>query len=158
MHDLGASLVARMVKHLPVMQETQAWGWEDPLEKRMAILSSILAWSDTIKWLNTFTFHVWSCVCEKIGVYVYMQTTVYISRSLNHKKDKRIKKKSSLPGPLKWRKGDGSSHYADKLKRLGLFISQGARTAAYKLRSSGRRLVKTSLSIGSCSAATERAT
>ena len=35
-----------MVKNLPAMQETQVrtLGWEDPLEKRMAIRSSILAW------------------------------------------------------------------------------------------------------------------
>ena len=35
-----------MVKDLPAMQETQVWslGQEDPLEKRMAIHSSILAW------------------------------------------------------------------------------------------------------------------
>ena len=41
-----ASLVAQMVKNLPVMQETQIWslGWEDPLEKEMAAQSSILAW------------------------------------------------------------------------------------------------------------------
>ena len=34
-----------MVKNLPTMQETQvpSLGWEDPLEKRMAINSSILA-------------------------------------------------------------------------------------------------------------------
>ena len=38
--------VARMVKNLPVMQETQvqSLGWEDPLEKVMATDSSILAW------------------------------------------------------------------------------------------------------------------
>ena len=37
--------MAQMVKNLPVMQETQvlSLGWEDPLEKRMATLSSILA-------------------------------------------------------------------------------------------------------------------
>ena len=37
----------RMVKNLPAMQETpvQSLGWEDPLEKRMAIHSSILAWN-----------------------------------------------------------------------------------------------------------------
>ena len=42
----GASLVARMVKNLPAMQETgvQSLGWEDPLEKGMATHSSILAW------------------------------------------------------------------------------------------------------------------
>ena len=35
-----------MVKHLPAMQETwvQSPGREDPLEKEMAIHSSILAW------------------------------------------------------------------------------------------------------------------
>ena len=40
---LQASLLAQMVKKL---QETQVWslGWEDPLEKRMATHSSILAW------------------------------------------------------------------------------------------------------------------
>ena len=43
---LWASLVAEMVKHLPVMQETQvlSLGQEDPLEKEMATHSSILGW------------------------------------------------------------------------------------------------------------------
>ena len=38
-------MVAQRVKHLPVMRETQvqSLGWEDPLEKEMAIHSSILA-------------------------------------------------------------------------------------------------------------------
>ena len=42
----GASLVAQMVKHLSTMQETwvRALGWEDPLEKEMAIHSSTIAW------------------------------------------------------------------------------------------------------------------
>ena len=41
-----ASLVAHMVKNLPVMQEmqVQSLGWEDPLEKEMATYSGILAW------------------------------------------------------------------------------------------------------------------
>ena len=41
-----ASLVAQMVKYLPTVQETQvrSLSWEDPLEKRMATHSSILAW------------------------------------------------------------------------------------------------------------------
>ena len=41
-----ASLVAQMVKRLPAMQETrvQFLGWEDPLEKEMAVHSSTLAW------------------------------------------------------------------------------------------------------------------
>jgi len=43
---LWASLVAQMVKNLPTTQETwvQLLGWEDSLEKRMAIHSRILAW------------------------------------------------------------------------------------------------------------------
>ena len=42
-----ASLVAQMVKNLPVMQETwiQYLAQEDPLEKGMATHSSILSWS-----------------------------------------------------------------------------------------------------------------
>ena len=42
-----SSLVAQLVKNLPAMWETgvQSLGWEDSLEKGMATLSSILAWS-----------------------------------------------------------------------------------------------------------------
>ena len=42
----GASLVAQLVKNLPAMRETwiQSLGWGDPLEKRKATHSSILAW------------------------------------------------------------------------------------------------------------------
>ena len=45
-HGLWASLVVQMVKILPAMQGTQvqSLGWEDALEKEMAIHSSILAW------------------------------------------------------------------------------------------------------------------
>ena len=41
-----ASLVAQILKNLPVMQETwvQYLGWEDLLEERMAMHSNILAW------------------------------------------------------------------------------------------------------------------
>ena len=41
-----ASLVAQTVKRLSTMQETQvqSLGWEDPLEKEMAIHSSTVAW------------------------------------------------------------------------------------------------------------------
>ena len=41
-----ASLMAQMVKNLPAMQETQVQSLdrEDPLEKKMATHSSILAW------------------------------------------------------------------------------------------------------------------
>ena len=41
-----ASLAAQMVENLPAMKETWVWSldWEDPLEKGMATISSILAW------------------------------------------------------------------------------------------------------------------
>ena len=41
-----ASLVAQLVKNLPAVLEiwVQSLGWEDPLEKRKATHSSILAW------------------------------------------------------------------------------------------------------------------
>ena len=40
------SLVAQTVKRLSTMRETQvqSLGWEDPLEKEMAIHSSTIAW------------------------------------------------------------------------------------------------------------------
>ena len=47
-----ASLVAQMVKRLPAMRETwvRFLGWEDPLEKEMAIHYSTLAWE--IPWME----------------------------------------------------------------------------------------------------------
>ena len=47
MCELGiSSLVAQTVKNLPAVQETWvlSLGWEDPLEKKMATCSNILAW------------------------------------------------------------------------------------------------------------------
>ena len=46
------SLVAQRVKCLSAMQETQvrSLGWEDPLEKEMAIHSSTIAWK--IPWIE----------------------------------------------------------------------------------------------------------
>ena len=43
---LWNSLVAWMVKNLPTMPEiwARSLGWEDPLEKKMATHSNILAW------------------------------------------------------------------------------------------------------------------
>ena len=45
-------LVAQMVKHLPIIRETQvqSLGQEDPLEKEMATPSSTLAWR--IPWME----------------------------------------------------------------------------------------------------------
>ena len=44
--DVRSSLVAQMVKNLPVKWETwvQSLGWKDPLEEGMATHSSFLAW------------------------------------------------------------------------------------------------------------------
>ena len=44
--QMGAFLVAQMIKNLPSMQQTwvQSLSWEGPLEKGMAPHSSILAW------------------------------------------------------------------------------------------------------------------
>ena len=45
-YPFGAFLVAQIVKNVPAMQETQvqSLGRKDPLEKRMATHSTILAW------------------------------------------------------------------------------------------------------------------
>ena len=42
---MASSLVAQLEKNPPTMQETgvEALGWEDPLEKKMATHSTILA-------------------------------------------------------------------------------------------------------------------
>ena len=49
---LGTSLMAGMVKTLPIVQEMQvpSLGREDPLEKELATHSSILAWR--IPWME----------------------------------------------------------------------------------------------------------
>ena len=62
----GASLVAQTVKNLPVMQETQvqSLGQEDPLEKRMATCSGILAW--TIPWTEE-PGELQSMVLQRVG-------------------------------------------------------------------------------------------
>ena len=52
MVSFRASLVAQMVKNPPAMWETwvPSLGWEDPLEKGMAVHASILAWR--IPWME----------------------------------------------------------------------------------------------------------
>ena len=44
--DMQTSLVAQTIKRLSTMRETRvrSLGWEDPLEKEMAIHSSTIAW------------------------------------------------------------------------------------------------------------------
>ena len=50
--ELTEDLVAQMIKRLSAIQKTRvrSLGWEDPLEKEMAALSSILAWK--IPWME----------------------------------------------------------------------------------------------------------
>ena len=84
MPTLQTSLVAQMVKCLFTMQETwvQSLGWEDPLEKEMAIHSSTIAqkipWTEEPGRLQsmgsqrvghdfTFTFRVSSLVIQGLG-------------------------------------------------------------------------------------------
>ena len=54
------SLIAQLVKNLPVMRETlvQLLGWEDPLEKGKATHSSILAWR--IPWRSPWGCKSWT--------------------------------------------------------------------------------------------------
>ena len=54
--------MSQMVKNLPAMQETgvRPLGWDDPLEKGMAIPSSILAWR--IPWTESLAgYSPWGC-------------------------------------------------------------------------------------------------
>ena len=64
--DLGLSLVAPTVKHLPAMWETrvQFLGREDPLEKEMAIHSSTLVWK--IPWTEEPDW-LQSMVSQRVG-------------------------------------------------------------------------------------------
>ena len=52
LHIPNEMLVAQMAKRLPAMWETwvQSLGWEDPLEKEMAVHPSTLAWK--ITWME----------------------------------------------------------------------------------------------------------
>ena len=57
----GLTLVAQLVKNLPAMQKTwvQFLSQEDPLEKRMATHSTILAWD--IPWTESLLgYSLWS--------------------------------------------------------------------------------------------------
>ena len=54
--------IAQMVKHLPAMQKTwvRSLGWEDPLEKRMATHSSVLA-EESHGQSSLVGYSPWSC-------------------------------------------------------------------------------------------------
>ena len=75
-----------MVKYLPAMQETwvQSLGWEDPLEKETATLSSILSWG--IPWTEkpgflatfwTLCLCVCMCVCARVLMYVLIWENIH---------------------------------------------------------------------------------
>ena len=96
-----ASLVAQTGKGLSAMQETQvqSLGWEDPLEKEMAVYSSILAWK--IPWTGE-PGGLQSMGSQRLGkeynkgvychpVYLtYMQSTSYKTPYwMNHKLESR---------------------------------------------------------------------
>ena len=61
--EMGASLVAQLVKNLPTVWETwvRSLGWEDPLEKGKATHSGILAWR--------FPWTVQSMGSQRVGHY-----------------------------------------------------------------------------------------
>ena len=77
----GPSLVAQMVKNLPVMQETQvrSLGWEDPLEKEMATHSNILAWRIPQSGLTGYS--TWVCkeldTTEWLTLFCIAQVTIF---------------------------------------------------------------------------------
>ena len=64
-----------MVKNLPAMQETwvRSLGWEDPLEKGMAMHCSILAWE--IPWTEEPGTGCSPCGCKELDVTEAMQQT-----------------------------------------------------------------------------------
>ena len=58
--------MAQTVKNLPAVQEThvRSLGWEDPVEKGMATLSSALAWR--IPWTEE-PGRLWSIGLQRVG-------------------------------------------------------------------------------------------
>ena len=69
-----------VVKNLPAVQEMWVWslGWEDPLEKEMATLPSILAWE--IPWTEEpgGSYSPWGC--KRVG---YNSTTKQQQQTMN---------------------------------------------------------------------------
>ena len=77
------SLVAQTVKHLSTMQETwvQSLGWEDNLEKEMAIHSS------TILWMSWIFIH-W--IFPTIEVLLWTENLYYNKDQINEEQNKNF--------------------------------------------------------------------
>ena len=73
--------MAKMVKNLPAIQETQvqSLGWEDPLEKEVATHSSILVWEIPLT-EEPVVYSPWGCkrVGYDLGTKQQQHSTVYI--------------------------------------------------------------------------------
>ena len=97
---LLSTYVAQMVKHLSTMREIRVWalGWEDPLEKEMAIHSSTIAWkipwteepgrlqsmrSQRVRhdWATSFSFSL-SFIYTYMYAYVCMYIPPYTPRNI----------------------------------------------------------------------------
>ena len=76
-----ASLVAQVIKNLPAMQETWVWtlGWENPLAKGKATLSSILAWVHGVAKSRT----------RLSDFHIRFKTWPSVFRSLQYRKEKK---------------------------------------------------------------------
>ena len=76
--------VAQTVKNVPAMQETRvrSLGWEDPLEKGMAIHSSILSWR--IPWQRSLAgYSSWGC--KELDVAEWITHTNMSQKRQRHK-------------------------------------------------------------------------
>ena len=73
------SLVAQTLKHLSTIRETRvrALGWEDPLEKEMAIHSSTIAWK--IPWTEKLVgYSLWGRKESDTTEQLHFLTTVNV--------------------------------------------------------------------------------
>ena len=106
----ASSLVAQRLKHLPSMQETlvRSLGREDPLEKEMAIHSSILAWR--IPWMEKPS-RLQSMGSQRVGHDWVTSPSIITQRVKCHVTELDVVHPSyhavSLPGNLRWEKAQG---------------------------------------------------
>ena len=86
---MKATLVIQTIKNLPAVQQTwvQYLCQEDPLEKRMATHSSILAWR--ISWTeNLAGYSPWGCkesdTSEQLTLFTFTHTHTHTYTKYNH--------------------------------------------------------------------------